>query len=48
MLGSRCSCLAFVLSVLIAASPTFAAEPEWPREQIEFFEKQIRPVLAAH
>jgi len=24
-----------------------AAEPEWPRDQIEFFEKQIRPVLAA-
>ena len=42
---SRCCLLIVALSA--ALSSANAAEPEWPREQIEFFEKQIRPVLAA-
>lgn len=45
MLAFRCWSLAVALTVLIA--PLSAAEPEWPRDQIDFFEKQIRPVLAA-
>jgi hypothetical protein len=39
-----CWCLVAALSVWSSAH---AAEPAWPREQVEFFEKQIRPVLAA-
>ncbi len=41
----RYSCLIAVLSACSAFAA--ATEPEWPRAQIEFFEKQIRPVLAA-
>jgi hypothetical protein len=46
MLALRHSCLVLGLTAAMLASAS-AAEPEWPREQIEFFEKQIRPVLAA-
>ena len=34
-----------VISVLLSA--VSAEEPEWPQEQLDDFEKQIRPVLAA-
>ncbi|MBS0203424.1 MAG: PSD1 domain-containing protein [Planctomycetes bacterium] len=36
-----------LLFVLAGFSSEVAAEPEWSREQVDFFEKQIRPVLAA-
>lgn len=45
MLALRHSCLVLGLTAMLASAG--AAEPEWPREQIDFFEKQIRPVLAA-
>lgn len=32
--------------VALAAGPAGASEPELPREQLEFFEKQVRPLLA--
>ena len=38
---------ALLLTIAISGASVHAAEPEFPREQIEFFEKQIRPVLAA-
>ena len=41
----RCWCL--VTFGLVSFGSAVAAEPEWSREQVEFFEKQIRPVLAA-
>jgi hypothetical protein len=31
----------------ISSPPAIAAEPDFPREQLDFFEKQVRPVLAA-
>lgn len=41
----RCWCLVMAFPVLLTTAQ--AAEPDWPREQIEFFERQIRPILAA-
>ncbi|MBC8117052.1 MAG: hypothetical protein H7062_21870, partial [Candidatus Saccharimonas sp.] len=52
--GRPWSVLSFVLQFAIGnyqfaiSGPSVsAAEPEFPREQIDFFEKQVRPVLAA-
>lgn len=45
MLVFRCWSPVVVFFVLTISAA--AAEPEWPREQLDFFEKQIRPVLAA-
>ena len=39
--------LCFVIALGVCPITLFAADPEWPREQLDFFEKQIRPVLAA-
>ena len=36
-----------ILNCHFAISSSLAAEPEFTREQLDFFEKQIRPVLAA-
>lgn len=36
----------FAIPFALAATPTLAADP--PREQVEFFEKHVRPVLAEH
>lgn len=47
MLAFRHLVLVAPLLVPLLISAARGAEPEWPREQIEFFEKQIRPVLAA-
>lgn len=45
MTALRTGCLVVLLSSLTSVAS--AEDPNWPREQIEFFEKQIRPVLAA-
>lgn len=45
MLVLRCWSPVVVFFVLTISAA--AAELEWPREQLDFFEKQIRPVLAA-
>ncbi len=39
--------LALILCGVLSAITAQAAEPQFSREQVEFFEKQIRPVLAA-
>ena len=51
-LGRQTHALSLILQFAItnchcAISSSLAAEPEFSREQLDFFEKQVRPVLAA-
>ncbi|HEX6986920.1 MAG TPA: PSD1 and planctomycete cytochrome C domain-containing protein [Planctomycetaceae bacterium] len=37
-----------IAAVIAAGAPAVAGEPAFPPEQIEFFEKSVRPLLATH
>ncbi|MEK6238954.1 MAG: PSD1 and planctomycete cytochrome C domain-containing protein [Planctomycetales bacterium] len=48
LFSAALSFLSTLLATVFLASPSRAAEPEFPAEQVEFFEKKIRPLLAQH